>query len=61
MTGERQAQKYREAYVRSIFSQAVGWFDEMGSQKIAACAADLPGKVQGKCIGTSNRPVAVTF
>ena len=43
--GERQSQKLREAYVRSILRQEVGWFDVNGSANLATKVADLCGKV----------------
>jgi ATP-binding cassette, subfamily B (MDR/TAP), member 1 len=43
--GERQTQKMREAYVRSILSQEVGWFDLNGAAEQSTKVADLCGKV----------------
>jgi ABC-type multidrug transport system fused ATPase/permease subunit len=44
--GERQAQKFREAYVHSILSQEVGWFDTNSPSTLSTKVADLVGKVQ---------------
>lgn len=45
-TGERQTQKLREAYVRAILSQEVGWFDTAGANELATTVADITGKIQ---------------
>lgn len=44
--GERLTQKMREAYVRSILSQEIGWFDLNGAAEQSTRVADLCGKVQ---------------
>jgi len=44
--GERQTQKMREAYVKSILSQEIGWFDLNGAAEQSTRVADLCGKVQ---------------
>lgn len=43
--GERQTQKMREAYVSSLLSQEVGWFDVNGAAEQSTKVADLCGKV----------------
>jgi ABC-type multidrug transport system fused ATPase/permease subunit len=43
--GERQTQRMREAYVRSILSQEIGWFDLNGAAEQSTKVADLCGKV----------------
>jgi ABC-type multidrug transport system fused ATPase/permease subunit len=43
--GERQTQKMREAYVRSLLSQEIGWFDLNGAAEQSTKVADLCGKV----------------
>ncbi len=43
--GERQTQKMREAYVGSLLSQEVGWFDINGAAEQSTKVADLCGKV----------------
>lgn len=45
--GERQTQKLRELYVKSILSQEIGWFDTCGAGELATKLAELTGKVQG--------------
>lgn len=44
--GERQTQKMREAYVKSLLSQEIGWFDINGAAEQSTKVADLCGKVQ---------------
>lgn len=44
--GERQAQKLREKYVRSILSQEIGWFDVNGAAELSTKVAEYTGKVQ---------------
>ena len=44
--GERQTQRFREKYVRSILSQEIGWFDTCGASELSTKVADLTGKVQ---------------
>ena len=46
IAGERQAQRFKEKYVRSILSQEVGWFDTCGASELSTQVADLTGKVQ---------------
>lgn len=46
MAGERQVQKMRIKYVRSILSQEVGWFDTCGASELSTRASDLIGRVQ---------------
>ena len=46
VSGERQVQKIREAYVKSILSQEIGWFDTCGAAALATKVADLTGKIQ---------------
>jgi hypothetical protein len=47
MVGERQTQRLREAYVRAILSQEIGWFDAVGSAGLAPGVMELTAKVQG--------------
>ena len=48
--GERQCQRFREKYVKSILSQEIGWFDTCGASELSTRVADLTGKVQvGTC------------
>lgn len=52
--GERQAQKFRERYVRAILSQEIGWFDKQGTSELSTKLTDLAGKIQdgmGRKIG----------
>jgi ATP-binding cassette subfamily B (MDR/TAP) protein 1 len=49
ITGERQTQKFREVYVKSILSQEIGWFDICGAGELSTKVADLCGKISGKC------------
>ena len=44
--GERQTQRFREKYVKSILSQEIGWFDTCGAGELSTKVADLTGKVQ---------------
>jgi ATP-binding cassette subfamily B (MDR/TAP) protein 1 len=46
IAGERQVQRMRTLYVRSIFSQEIGWFDLNGASALSTQTADLLGKVQ---------------
>lgn len=46
VVGERQTQKLREAFVKSMLSQEVGWFDVNGAAEQSTKVADLCGKVQ---------------
>jgi len=41
--GERQTQRFREKYVRSILSQEIGWFDTCGASELSTKVADLTG------------------
>jgi ATP-binding cassette, subfamily B (MDR/TAP), member 1 len=43
--GERQTQRMREAYVKSLLSQEIGWFDVNGAAEQSTKVADLCGKV----------------
>jgi ATP-binding cassette, subfamily B (MDR/TAP), member 1 len=43
--GERQTQRMREAYVKSLLSQEIGWFDLNGAAEQSTKVADLCGKV----------------
>ena len=44
--GERISSKWREAYVKSILSQEIGWFDTVGAAELTTRVADLSGKIQ---------------
>lgn len=44
--GERQTQKFREAYVDSVLSQEIGWFDTCGASELSTKLAELIGKIQ---------------
>ena len=46
-SGERQAHKHREKYVKAILSQEIGWFDTIGAGELSTKVADLTGKMQG--------------
>mmetsp|Transcript_6665 Transcript_6665/g.5977 ORF Transcript_6665/g.5977 Transcript_6665/m.5977 type:complete len:442 (-) Transcript_6665:288-1613(-) len=46
IAGERQAQRLRASYVRSVLSQEIGWFDTCGASELSTLVADLTGKVQ---------------
>ena len=46
MAGERQAQRLREKYVRSILRQEIGWFDTCGADALATKVAEITGKLQ---------------
>ena len=46
VVGERQTQRLRMLYVRSILSQEIGWFDTCGAGELATRVADLCGKIQ---------------
>lgn len=46
VTGERQSQRFKLAYVNAILSQEVGWFDEQGASEMSTRVAELCGKVQ---------------
>ncbi len=43
--GERMSTKWREAYVRAILSQEIGWFDTIGASELTTRVADLSGKI----------------
>jgi ATP-binding cassette subfamily B (MDR/TAP) protein 1 len=45
-SGERQAQRFREKYVKAILSQEIGWFDDCGSAELAVRVTELSGKIQ---------------
>ena len=47
ISGERQSRKYRDAYVKAILSQEIGWFDQCGASELATRVADLNGKLRG--------------
>ena len=51
--GERQCQRFREKYVKSILSQEIGWFDTCGASELSTRVADLTGKVQDGTCGDS--------
>jgi ATP-binding cassette subfamily B (MDR/TAP) protein 1 len=46
ITGERQAQKFRENYVKAILSQEIGWFDMVGANQLATKLADMSGQLR---------------
>lgn len=45
IAGERQTQKLREMYVRSVLAQEIGWFDTAGATELSTKVADIMGKV----------------
>jgi ABC-type multidrug transport system fused ATPase/permease subunit len=61
ITGERQTQKFRMRYVRSILSQEIGWFDTCGASELSSNVAELTGKVQdgiGRKVGDMSQYAA---
>jgi hypothetical protein len=44
-SGERQAQKLREMYVKAILSQEIGWFDTCAANELGTKVAEASGKV----------------
>ncbi len=46
LTGERQAQKFREAYVNAIFSQDIGWFDTANTSSLYIKVTEAASTIQ---------------
>jgi ATP-binding cassette subfamily B (MDR/TAP) protein 1 len=46
LTGERQAQRFRELYVKAVLSQEIGWFDAVGANQLSTRLADLSGQLR---------------
>ncbi|KAG5181118.1 ATP-binding cassette, sub-family B, member 1A [Tribonema minus] len=46
MSGERQALRLKEAYVKAILRQDIGWFDEHPAGQLPSMVTSLMGKVQ---------------
>ena len=46
ITGQRQARRLRLAYVHSVLSQEIGWFDSQASGSLATRLAEDTFKVQ---------------
>jgi ABC-type multidrug transport system fused ATPase/permease subunit len=46
ITGERQAQRFREKYVNAVLSQEIGWFDAVGANQLATRLADQTGQLR---------------
>ncbi|RYH10021.1 hypothetical protein EON65_39765 [archaeon] len=47
LTGERQTQKFRSKYVKSILSQEMAWFDQRNTTELSTEVSDVLYKVIG--------------
>ncbi len=46
LTGERQAHRFREDYVKAVLSQEIGWFDTVGANQLSTKLADLSAQIR---------------
>ena len=46
ITGERQAQVFREKYIKSVLSQEIGWFDSVGAYELSTKLSDMAGQLR---------------
>ena len=46
ITGERQAQIFREKYIKSVLSQEIGWFDSVGANELSTKLSDMAGQLR---------------